>query len=128
MNVRHIIAAAALMAAALPLATATPALAKGTDVRVSGNCSGAANWKLKAKPDDGRIEVEGEVDSNRVGQTWKWTIKHNGSTSVTGSSKTTAPSGSFSVERRLSNLAGVDSFTFRAVNAGGQVCKGTVKI
>ena len=91
MNVRRTIAAATLIAAALPLATATPALAKAGDIRVSGNCSASTDWKLKAKPDNGRIEFEGEVDSNRVGQTWTWKIKHNGSTSVTGTSKTTAP-------------------------------------
>ena len=56
--------ALATMAAAitLPLAVVSPAMAShgggGGDVRTSGGCSGSAHWKLKAKPDDGRIEVE----------------------------------------------------------------------
>lgn len=129
MNVRRTIAASVLIAAALPLATATPALAKDGDVRVSGNCSASTDWKLKVKPDNGRIEFEGEIDSNKVGQTWAWKIKHNGTVSETGSAKTKAPSGSFSVNRRLSNLAGVDTFTFVAKNAAsGETCNGTVKI
>jgi hypothetical protein len=96
-------------------------------VQRQGNCSAGADWKLKAKSDDGRIEVEGEVDSNRNGQTWRWRIKHNGTTSARGRATTRGPSGSFSVERRMVNLAGRDRFVLRAVHAGsGQVCRGVV--
>src|SRR6478672_10829834 len=36
----------------------------GDDDRVirTGTCSSGAGWKLKVKTDDGRLEVEGEVD------------------------------------------------------------------
>jgi hypothetical protein len=53
-----------------------PAAAQaGSDETIKrGGCSGSAVWKLKAKPDDGRLEVEGEVDSNRAGQMWRWRI------------------------------------------------------
>ena len=47
-------------------------------MRTSGACQGGAHWKLKASAEDGRIEVEGEIDSNRAGQTWNWTLTHNG--------------------------------------------------
>lgn len=114
------------------LAFATPAAhASGGDGRVerTGSCSASADWKLKAKPDNGRIEVEAEVDSNVNGQTWSWRIKHNGSTSARGSATTHGPSGSFSVNRRLVNLAGTDTFVFRAVNPGtGEVCRGQVSL
>ena len=84
---------------------------------------------MKAKPDDGRIELEAEVDSNRAGQVWKWTIKHNGSVSSKGSSTTRGASGSFSVERRMADLAGTDRFTFRAERrATGDVCRGTISL
>jgi hypothetical protein len=115
---------------ALPVLTAAPASAShGSDDRVikSGACSGSAHWKLKVKTDDGRLEVEGEVDSNRVGQTWRWAIRHNGALSARGTKVTTAPSGSFSVERRLVNLAGTDKVVFRARHLGsGQVCRGVI--
>jgi hypothetical protein len=99
----------------------------GDDDRVikTGSCTGSADWKLKVKTDDGRLEVEGEIDSNRTGQRWAWTISHNGSVSARGASRTTARSGSFEVERKIVNLQGADRVAFRAVHAG-QVCRGVI--
>ena len=68
---RRTLTAAALSTALLvtgaPLATSAVA-SGGNDDRVirTGSCSGSADWKLKAKSDDGRIEVEWEVDSQPV--------------------------------------------------------------
>ena len=132
MNKQHTLAVAFVAALAVPVALAGPASASGGgDGRVerSGSCSGSTDWKLKAKPDDGRLEVEGEIDSNRNGQTWNWVIRHNGGIAARGQARTTAPSGSFEVERRLANFAGVDTFVFRASNpASGEVCRGVVRI
>jgi hypothetical protein len=125
------LAVAFIAALAVPVALAGSASASGGDDRVerSGSCSGSTDWKLKAKPDDGRLEVEGEIDSNRNGQTWNWVIRHNGAIAARGQATTTAPSGSFEVERTLANLAGVDTFVFRATNpASGEVCRGVVRI
>ena len=120
-------AAAALVAAMLVTAgTAVPATA-GDDEKIRrGGCSGSADWKMKVKPDDGRLEVEAEVDSNVSGQTWRWRISHNGSVSARGRRTTSGPSGSFDVERRMSNLAGTDTFRLRARH-DGQVCRGTIR-
>ena len=128
MRTRTALAALALTALAGPLASVAPASASGGDaIRTHGGCQGAAVWKLKAKPDNGVIEVEGEVDSNRSGQVWAWTLKHNGSLSFRGKSTTAGRSGSFSVERRMTNVAGTDNFVFRAVHRGtGDVCRGTI--
>ena len=126
---------AALTAAAV-LALGAPAYAShgsddngggGGDGRVvkTGSCSDGARWKLKVKKNDGRLEVEGEVDSNVNGQRWAWVIKHNGSVSARGTSTTVAPSGSFEVERRLVNLAGTDRIVFKASH-NGQTCRGVV--
>ena len=119
-------AAAALTLGALLTATATaPAVANDADVIRRGNCSGKADWKLKASPEDGRIEVEGEVDSNVNGQTWRWRILHDGNVSARGTATTKAPSGSFEVRRLLVNAAGSDSIGWRARNvASGQTCRG----
>jgi len=127
---RTALAAIAVAALTVPVALVAPAAAShggGNDVRTSGHCSGSAHWKLKAKPDDGRIEVEGEIDSNRSGQVWHWRIKHNGSTSAHGTKRTAGRSGSFSVERRMANLAGKDHFVLRATH-GKQVCRGTISL
>jgi hypothetical protein len=128
MVTRTALATLAVTALVLPLGLVAPASAShggGNDVRTSGACSGNAHWKLKAKPDDGRLEVEGEIDSNTSGQVWHWTFKHNGSVSATGTKRTAGRSGSFEVERRMTNLAGKDHFVFRATHRG-QVCRGTV--
>ncbi len=99
----------------------------GGDDRVitTGSCSGTADWKLKVKTDDGRLEVEGEIDSNVSGQHWRWTLRHNGSVSDRGTGTTTGRSGSFGVERKIVNLAGADAVAFTAVR-DGQVCRGVV--
>jgi hypothetical protein len=99
----------------------------GSDVRREGNCSRAADWELKVKPDDGRLEVDLEIDANRNRQRWTWRILHDGYVSYHGERMTRAPSGSFSVERRLVDMAGVDVIGFRAKNpATGQLCRGHV--
>ena len=117
------------LAAGLTLSGAAPAGASDNDVIRTGSCSGSSDWKVKAKHDDGRLEFEGEVDSNKVGQTWRWRMVHNGSVSARGTATTKAPSGSFSVERRLVNLRGVDTLVFRARNVrSDEVCRGSVRI
>lgn len=110
------------------LVTAAPAAsANGADQVRRGSCSGSTDWKLKAGPDDGRLEVEGEVDSNRNGQSWSWRIRHNGSVSASGTRTTRAPSGSFEVRRTVVDLRGPDALVFYARNArSGEVCRGTL--
>ena len=110
--VRIGIAAATLALGVGALSTgAASASGGGSAVERRGLCSSGATWKLKAKPDNGRIDVEFEVDSNRVGQTWSVRIADNGVTVFQGTRRTAAPSGSFSVERLVPNRAGVDAFS-----------------
>jgi hypothetical protein len=120
--------AAIVSVAALSMATAGPALANDDDVIRRGSCTGATDWKLKASPEDGRIEVEGEVDSNRNGQTWRWRIRHNSSLSARGTATTQPPSGSFEVRRVLVDAAGTDTIVFRARNPRtDEVCRGVLR-
>ena len=111
------------------LVPATGAFAKGSDAQIkTGSCTAASDWKLKAKADDGAIEVEFEVDSNRVGQTWHVTLLKNGNAFFTGNRVTKAPSGSFEVERHTPNPAGADIIKGRATNgATGESCVGQLK-
>ena len=118
---------AVLVAVASCVAVSGPAQARGTDKVRVGSCTGSTDWKLKVGPDDGRLEVEGQVDSNRAGQVWTWRIMHNGSVSASGRSTTAAPSGSFTVRRTVLNRAGTDAIVFRAANTrSGEVCRGTL--
>ncbi|MGL5809263.1 MAG: hypothetical protein ACRCYQ_04900 [Nocardioides sp.] len=129
MNISHGRAATAVLAAAASLAVAGPVAAADGEVIRTGACSALSDWKVKAKPDDGRLEVEGEVDSNVNGQRWRWRIRHNGVIEARGTRVTVAPSGSFEVERKLADRSGQDTFVFRAVHpATGEVCRGVVRI
>ncbi|MCU0284022.1 MAG: hypothetical protein MUD13_09020 [Candidatus Nanopelagicales bacterium] len=125
------IGTATLAATLLTGLAVAPAIAKDGDGRIitRGNCSASADWKLKAKPDDGRLEVEFEVDANRVGQRWTWTIRHDGQTVASGRRTTAAPSGSFSVERRIVDAPGTHTVSATARNLRtGQTCRASVRI
>jgi len=118
----------ALVAGAI-LSVPSPAMAKAGDVIRTGNCSGSADWKLKVSPDNGRWEVEFEVDSNRVGQTWRVKILDNGVLRYNQLKTTTAPSGSFTARRIMGNMAGTDDIVARARNVNsGQLCVGKVSV
>jgi hypothetical protein len=93
----------------------------------SGDCSGASNWKLKAKPDDGRLEVEFDVDQNRNGVEWKVKLRRNGKTVVSTTRTTRAPSGSLSLDRRIANPAGTDKISAVATR-DGETCRGSLNI
>lgn len=120
------LAAGALVAAIAPVAVA-PAAHAGDDEKIRrGSCTGATDWKIKAKTDDNRIEVEAEIDSNVNGQQWRWVLRHNGSVSARGTSQTQPPSGSFEVERKTVDAPGVDTYRFRARHAG-EVCVARIR-
>jgi hypothetical protein len=132
MNTKTTTAKASLLAIAALLAVpavATPAQAQGGDAVSSSAACATGTIKVKAKTDDGMLEVEGEVDTNRVGQSWNWRIVRNGTVAARGSKVTAAPSGSFSVNRRIANPVGQDTIRFRAVRpATGKVCSVSVKV
>ena len=108
-------------------AVAAPASHGGDAVRANGGCSGSAVWKLKAKADNGALEVEFEVDSNVTGQVWKVRLKDNGERFFAGKRTTAGASGSFSVHQTTANRAGSDVIRARAVH-GDQVCRGTLTV
>jgi hypothetical protein len=114
-------------ALALPILQLGPvAMAKGGDVIRTGSCSGTSTWKLKVSPDNGRLEVDFEVDQNRAGDTWSVRMRDNGVLFFSGQRVTQAPSGSFEVRKLTANRAGADNIVARATNLRtGEVCRGT---
>ena len=124
MRVRAMIATVVL-GALLIGGSAVPTLAKDGDVIRRGACSGASDWKLKLSEENGRIEVEYEVDQNRVGDSWRVRIRHDDVLVFTRTRTTKAPSGSFEVRILQRDRAGDDVFRGRAVNLRtGEVCGG----
>ena len=118
----------ALLAAAVAIPAAAPGKGNPGVVR-SGKCSGNATWKLKAKNDDARLEIELEVDQNISGRRWNVVIKRGSTVIFRGSRTTAPPSGSFTVRRLAANPAGPDriSATARSV-AGNQLCRAALTV
>jgi len=129
MNIRRTAVLAGTAAALTSFAVLPPAaLASGNDdvIQRGGPCAGG-DWKLKAKHDDGRLEVEFEIDTNQNGQVWHVRISDNGNRVFAGNRTTHGRSGSFSVEIRPGNRAGTDTIKARATR-GGITCGGNVQV
>jgi hypothetical protein len=109
------------------LAAATPAFASGGGgVSASGTCANGGHFKLKAKHDDGRIEMEYQVDS-RAGQAWAVRITDNGKGIVARHVTTAGPSGSFTIRKVIANRPGLDTIHAHATFKN-HTCGGTVKL
>jgi hypothetical protein len=110
---------------AIALAAVPAALAKGRDhraVRVQGVCTQQSTSKLKLKREDRGIEVEFEVDQNRIGVPWTVTLSKNGSAITSFVATTRAPSGSFEVNRLIAGRIGADRITAVATRSSGETC------
>ena len=115
-----ILAAVAALAVAL---TAAPAgSAKDGDVRVRGTCTKSSTSKLKLSEEDGRIEVEFEVDQNRTGVRWNVVLIQNGRRIARMTRVTQGRSGSFEARVLTANTAGKDAFRARATSPSREVC------
>ena len=111
---------------ALSVVPISPAQANDRDVIREGNCGRASDWKLKLSPENGRLEVEWEVDQNVVGDTWRFRITDNGTQILAGQRTTTAPSGSFEARTVTANRPGSDNVVATATNLRtGEFCRGT---
>jgi hypothetical protein len=118
---------ASLLAALTALTLAPVASSKDGDVRVVGNCSRDSSAKLKLSPEDGRIEVELEVDQNRVGVRWRVVLKHGTRAFARTTAVTRRPSGSFELRRLTGNRPGRDVVSARATSPSGEVCSATAR-
>jgi hypothetical protein len=115
----------AVLAALIVGGTTMPVQAKEGDVIRTGACRERSDWKLKLSEDNGRVEVEYEVDQNRVGDVWRVRIRHDGDVVFAARRTTKAPSGSFTVRLLQRNRAGDDVLRGRAVNLRtGETCGG----
>jgi len=113
---------AAVVALAVALAAAPAGVAKNGDVRVRGTCTKSSTSKLKLSDEDGRIEVEFEVDQNRNGVRWNVQLVQNGKRIARMTRVTRPPSGSFEAHVLAGNTAGADAFRARATSPSGEVC------
>jgi hypothetical protein len=118
-----------VMALALFASPGVTLARNGGGVAHAGTCTAASTTKIKLNKDNGRIEVQFEVDQNRVGKTWNVRLRDNGVTFFTGQRVTLAPGGSFELRRLHANMAGPDRIVGRATNPKtGEVCTATATI
>jgi hypothetical protein len=95
------------------------------DVIREGSCSDSSDWKLKVSPEDGRLEVEFDVDQNITGDRWRVRVRHDGDLVFRGTRTTRGASGSFEVRIVEDEAAGVDNFRAKARNLStDEVCVG----
>ncbi len=113
---------AALLGLAIALVAVPAGMAKDGDIRVRGTCTKSSTSKLKLSEEDGRIEVEFEVDQNRNGVRWNVAIAQNGKRVALMSRVTKGPSGSFEARIVAPNKSGKDAFRARATSPSGEVC------
>jgi len=112
------------LTAGLALAVAAgPATAKDGDVLVAGRCTHSSTSKLRLSEEDGRIEVEFEVDQNRNGVRWTVALSRDGRRIARLARTTRPPSGSFEARIVTANRAGADVISGRAVSSSGEICR-----
>jgi hypothetical protein len=116
-----------LALAVLALAAAAQPATAGDreDVEVNRACSGGSTVELKLSEEDGRIEVELEVDQNRNGVRWRIVLRQNGARVFVGTRTTRGRSGSFELRRVLADRPGRDRIAARATSPSGEVCRAT---
>ncbi len=112
----------AVIAAVAALAAVPAAVAKDGDVQARGTCTKSSTAKLKLSNEDGRIEIELEVDQNRNGIPWKVALRRNGALVASLTVTTRSPSGSFTVRRVVSNPAGADRILAVGTSPSGERC------
>jgi hypothetical protein len=113
-NLRHI--TAALGAAALvatPLAIASPAGAVERELRYAG-----AKVDFSVEKDDGRFEVDVDLDDARPGQRFRVVLKHDGRT-FHKRVHTVDREGDIDIEKNRRNTAGKDAFKMKLKKVGG---------
>ncbi len=118
-----------IAAFAVAMVVAPAGSVRGGDGVVARLVYGNEHVELKAKLDDVRIEVEFEVEQNRIGRRWDVTLRRDGRLVFHRIRTTRAPSGSFTIRRPSANTRGPDRIVVRArALATGEVCRGALMI
>lgn len=106
------VAAAALMAVPATTLVAAPASADGK----SGRCGGA-QFQLSVEKDDGRFEVEADIDDAAPGSRWRIVLRHDGQRFFKDVRRADGD-GDISVDRNRRDTAGRDVFRLTVKRVG----------
>jgi hypothetical protein len=121
MSRRFALVASTVLAAAVSLVAAPAYAGDRRDVEKEGRCSQGTEWELELSEEDGRIEVEFEIDQDRNGVKWNVVLRQRGNVFFRGTRTTRGPSGSFTVRRVVPHRPG--RITARATRRSGEVCR-----
>ena len=114
-----------IVLALVALCLAPAAVAKDrAKVQVAGSCTAASTSKLKLSREDRGVEVEFEVDQNRVGVRWNVVLKRGGKVVLRTAKVTRAPSGSFEARAIVGGSGPVTATATRA----GESCSARASI
>jgi hypothetical protein len=115
------------MTALLAVPAATLMAAPANAVEKSGRCSGA-RFELNAEKDDGRFEVEADIDNARPGSKWRVVLRHDGK-KIYNQVRTADREGDIEVERNRRNTAGKDVFRLTVKKVGTKsACTRTITL
>lgn len=124
-RIRRTTAALAVAAlAAAPIAVAAPAHADGKDrdFRVAG-----AEVDFSVERDDGRFEVEVDIDDAKPGSKWRVTLKHDGKRYHKKVHRADRE-GDIEIEKNRRNTAGADVFKVKVQKVGGASKSRTIRM
>ncbi len=94
-----------------------------TGVGRAGTCTGPSTATIKVGRENRGLEVEFEVDQNRVGVPWRVVLAVNGREVVRRTVRTTGPSGSFAVRHVGPGAAGGRVSATATRVSGGEACR-----
>jgi hypothetical protein len=97
------------------------------DVRRSGSCGAGASSELRLQPHDGEIRVRFEVDTNRVGQKWRFVLVHERRVVWRGHRRTRS-GGRVRIRRSIADFAGADFVSVRASGPHGNTCSASATL
>lgn len=107
------LAAAALIATPMTLMTATPASAADREFRYPG-----AEIELDVDKDDGRFEIEVDIDDARPGSKWRVVLFHNGNRYHKRVHRADSD-GEIEIDKKRPDTRGKDVFRFKIKRIGG---------
>jgi hypothetical protein len=109
-------------ALALPVpAGAGPGGARDDDVRREGTCTGRSETSLRLRADDGRIEVELEIEASRPGSRWSVILLHERRIVFRGALR--ARDDSVRLRKTVPDWFGSDTVVARATGPRREACR-----
>lgn len=119
--------AAALVAGTATLAVAGAAQADGPERHAHGTVAGA-RYEMSAEKDNGRFEVDADLDGVPAGSTWRMVVRHDGTKVATRTAGAVRDDGRYDVdfpEVRRSDSSGADTFkvTLTRTDGAGKVTR-----